>query len=116
MRSRYNVGQGRRTSSMAGTSASRGAGTAAGKRAEPRRVEGHERACRRDRALDRIERRRAEDLPAAPLGVHPRQTERTEAVTLSEARYVIEHRHDYPALTYHYALDVIEAAERQQSR
>lgn len=34
-------------------------------------------------------------------------------MTLSEARYVVAHREMYDDRTYHYALEIIEAAERQ---
>lgn len=36
-------------------------------------------------------------------------------MTLNEARYVIAHRHEYTDATYHYALDIVEVAERQES-
>lgn len=34
-------------------------------------------------------------------------------MTLNEARYVLAHRWMYTDATYHYALDVVETAERQ---
>ena len=34
-------------------------------------------------------------------------------MTLSEARYVLAHREMYDDKTFHYALEVIESAERQ---
>lgn len=36
----------------------------------------------------------------------------TQHMTLAEARYVIANRHYYSNATYHYALDIVEAAER----
>lgn len=34
-------------------------------------------------------------------------------MTLTEAQYVLAHREMYTNAAYHYALDVVEAAERQ---
>lgn len=34
-------------------------------------------------------------------------------MTLNEARYVVAHREMYDDRTFHYALEVIESAERQ---
>lgn len=35
-------------------------------------------------------------------------------MTLAEARYVLANRHMYPDATYHYALDIVEAADRSK--
>lgn len=34
-------------------------------------------------------------------------------MTPREAEYVVAHRHEYDDATYHYAIDVLESADRQ---
>lgn len=34
-------------------------------------------------------------------------------MTISEAKYILAHRHEYTDATYNYALEVIESAKRQ---